>query len=59
MGVTGSVIANDRSLIKIGLPKRPSLDKLFHDWHFAWIEFQETGNAKKHQSWQDYYEGQE
>lgn len=59
MGATGSVIADDRSLIKTRPPKRPSLDKLFYGWHFAWIEFRETGDAKKCQNWQDHYEGQE
>ncbi|WP_169726176.1 helix-turn-helix domain-containing protein [Atopobium fossor] len=57
MGIIGPVIADDRNLIRIGLPKRPSLDKLFHDWYFAWVELQETGDTKKYQNWQDHYEG--
>ncbi len=40
-----------------GLPKHPSLDKLFGDWYFARVEFQETGDADAYQYWQDHYEG--
>lgn len=44
MGNIGPIIEEDRNLI--GLPKRPSLKKLLKDWHFAWVEFQETGDAR-------------
>ena len=57
MGNIGPIIAEDRNLIYIGLPKRPSLKKLLKDWYFAWIEFQKTGDAEKYQNWQDHYEG--
>lgn len=57
MGNIGPIIVEDRDLITIGLPKRPSLKKLLKDWYFAWIEFQETGDAEKYQNWQDHYEG--
>ena len=57
MGNIGPIIAEDRDLITVGLPKRPSLKKLLRDWYFAWVEFQETGDAEKYQNWQDHYEG--
>ena len=57
MGNIGPIIAEDRDLITVGLPKRPSLKKLLKDWYFAWVEFQETGDAGKYQDWQDHYEG--
>ncbi|WP_165043605.1 MULTISPECIES: hypothetical protein [unclassified Adlercreutzia] len=53
----GPVIAMDENLIAIGLPKRSDLTKLLGDWHVAWIEFQETGDAAAYQYWQDHYEG--
>lgn len=40
-----------------GLPERPSLDKLFGDWHFAYVDYQETGDSGAYQYWQDHYEG--
>lgn len=53
----GPVIAEDRKLLKAGLPKRPELAKLLGDWHFAWIDFQKTGDTEAYQDWQDHYEG--
>ncbi len=39
-----------------GLPKRPSLDKLFGDWFYARVDFQENGDSDAYQYWQDHYE---
>lgn len=51
------IITEDGNLPTSGLPKRPSLMKLFKGWHFAWIELKETGDAEKYLDWQDHYEG--
>lgn len=56
MGNIGSIIAEDRNMITIGLSKRPSLEKLLKNWYFARVEFQITGDAEKCQDWQDRYE---
>ena len=40
-----------------GMPERPSLDKLFGDWHFAYVDFKNSGDAETYQYWQDHYEG--
>lgn len=36
--------------------KKP-LNKLFKDWHFAWVELQEDGNCEAYQGWKDGYRG--
>lgn len=51
------IVLCEYELYKEGLPVRPSLNKLFGDWHFACVDLQETGNNAVYQDWQDHYEG--
>ncbi|MDD5924970.1 helix-turn-helix domain-containing protein [Ellagibacter isourolithinifaciens] len=50
------VLCTRNDMYMEGLPKRPSLDKLFGDWFYARVDFQETGDSDAYQYWQDHYE---
>ncbi len=56
MDSLGPVFFEDRRLLKTGLPEGPSLDKLLSNWHFTWVELQETDSDEAYQNWQDHYE---
>ena len=52
------ILSSGGFIVSEGPPIKPNLNKLFENWHCAWVDPRETDNINAYQNRQDHHEGQ-